>query len=172
MEQIQKTSYDRIKNLKDQIGAEPKIGRFIYEAIMSGNFEVKSQEEIRNSLRDKARAGRGSENWMTSSRAFSSSSTDSGELSIHISHLMELPSDYVKEHDEWKARSEAIWSEIYSINSQTSTLLIRIQLASDKTLETMIQEVDDMGNISLMETKLKLNENPITQKHLKESNGN
>lgn len=34
-------------------------------------------------------------------------------------------------------------------------LVTRIQLASDKTLEKMISEVDDMGDVSLMDTKLK-----------------
>jgi len=33
---------------------------------------------------------------------------------------------------------------------------MRVQLASDKTLQKLINEVDDMGDLSLMDTKLKM----------------
>jgi hypothetical protein len=39
---------------------------------------------------------------------------------------------------------------------QLETLEVRIMVASDKALQKLINEVDDMGDISLIDTRIKL----------------
>ena len=55
-----------------------------------------------------------------------------------------------------RQHNDKIQSEINTLQLQLDAIELRIQLASDKTLQKMINEVDDMGELSLIDTKLKL----------------
>jgi|688.fasta_scaffold1144838_2 hypothetical protein len=46
--------------------------------------------------------------------------------------------------------------EIAALKLQLETLEIRIMIASDKVLQSIVNEVDDMGDIRLIDTKIKL----------------
>ena len=55
-----------------------------------------------------------------------------------------------------KKHNESIVTEIDLLKVQLDTIEVRVQLASDKTLQNLVNEVDDMGSLSLIDTKLKL----------------
>lgn len=77
------------------------------------------------------------------------------EATIKIKDIFVIPKDYEALWEEYYKKCEEINKEIQQIQIESDTLVTRIQLASDKTLQKMIAEVDDMGDISLMDTKLK-----------------
>lgn len=59
----------------------------------------------------------------------------------------------VKEREEERSK---INKQIEELNIQLQTLEVRIMLASDKHLQKLINEVDDMGDIKLIDSKIKL----------------
>jgi hypothetical protein len=74
---------------------------------------------------------------------------------IPISVLLESPEGLDKLKEEYNSKKDEIEKQINELEKQLEMLEIRINLASDKTLQTMINEIDDMGNISLLDTKIK-----------------
>ncbi len=76
-------------------------------------------------------------------------------VKIPIRDLFVIPKEYDELWTDYRKNDEERKQRIRQIQIECDTLVTRIQLASDKTLEKMISEVDDMGDVSLMDTKLK-----------------
>lgn len=73
-----------------------------------------------------------------------------------IEEFFIVPDEYRKWIEERQKIEVEIQNKINALYLQLETLEIRIMIASDKTLQKLISEVDDMGDISLVDTKIKL----------------
>ncbi len=127
----------------------PSLQAFIFNEVMSGRIEIISNKLIKEMVLEKARKS-SSSNWMNVSRYGSETS-----IEFSANDFFVLPSEYVKRRNAFDESVKRINEEIKQLNLGAESLITRIQLASNSTLENMIREVDDMGNISLMQTKLK-----------------
>lgn len=141
-----------IDALRHEIPEAPNLNIYLLHAVMSGTFEIKSASELKGVIRERALKSKEREDWMGNSWGRANKT----DFTFSARELFVIPSDYETLNNEYKIRKEEIESQIYEIGVQADTLKTRIQLASDKILQTMINEVDDMGNISLMDEKLKL----------------
>jgi hypothetical protein len=70
--------------------------------------------------------------------------------------LIVLPDEFKVELERVKEHNSMIDEQIKNLHAGIDTLELRIQLASDKTLQGIINDVDDMGDLLLIDTKLKL----------------
>lgn len=58
--------------------------------------------------------------------------------------------------EERAIKVKEVDDQIKQLRIQLETLEVRIMVASDKVLQKLINEVDDMGDISLIDTQIKL----------------
>jgi len=150
IEESTKAQVDAIKSAKPEA---PNLSNYLFHAVMSGNFEIISNEKIKEIIKRKAlNSKQGNSVWM-SNDTWSSSDN---KISFIPEEFFIVPEQYSILRKEYDDKVREINNRIAEIQAQANSLIIRIQLASDKTLQTMINEVDDMGNISLMDSKLKL----------------
>lgn len=151
IDRIEKQSREIIKNLEHSKPEKPSASSYLLSAVMSGNFEIQSNEHIKDVIRKKALEATSMDSWMDDNRAYARGTG----IKFHINDIFIIPEEYKKRFDEWKAEIKRIDDDIFKIRTQAEGLCTRIQLASNKTLEKMINEVDDMGDISLMDTKIR-----------------
>lgn len=153
IKKIEERATDRINELKQSIPKKPEVSNYLLHAILSGTFQIKTNDEIKEAIRQKALRGASSSRneWMSDTWGRATHN----EITLKVSDIFILPEEYAKQRDEYEAKEKEVYEQIRTIQIQSETLTTRIQLASDKTLQTMINEVDDMGNLSLMDTKLK-----------------
>ena len=155
---------DRIEaNVKKQIDAlshsdteqPPSLENYFYGLALSGKLEIRPQEHIKKVMSERAMkhtAQRYSETWLGTSQG---DLINKASVKIPIRDLFVVPKEYDELWNEYRKKDEEKRQRIRQIQIECDTLVTRIQLASDKTLEKMISEVDDMGDVSLMDTKLK-----------------
>jgi hypothetical protein len=155
---------DRIEaNVKKQIDAlnhsdteqPPSLENYFYGLALSGKLEIQTQEHIKKVMSERAMkhtAQRYSETWLGTSQG---DLINRASVKIPIRDLFVVPKEYDELWTEYRRNDEEKRQRIRQIQIECDTLVTRIQLASDKTLEKMISEVDDMGDVSLMDTKLK-----------------
>jgi hypothetical protein len=152
IKKIEETKNIRIDSLKHSMTDPPSLSNYLLHAVMSGTFEIRSNDEIKKMITKKAlTSSTRHDNWMGTNSAYNRSS----DISFKPEDFFIIPEEYTKLYNEHKQKDDKIQEEIRNIIIQTDSLITRIQLASDKTLQTMINEIDDMGNISLMDTKIK-----------------
>lgn len=151
IDKIQESVKSKIKAMEDGIPEAPSINNYLLHAVMSGKFEIRSTEEIRETLLKKALNAKGNEDWLGNHWGMANKTL----VAFRASEIFVLPAEYQIQADECRAKKNLIGQQVRDLRIQADTLITRIQLASDKTLQAMINEIDDMGNISLMDTKLK-----------------
>lgn len=157
IDKISEKVKNKIKELESQKVLTPSLSSYIMHLILSDKFEIRSNEELKKSLRDKAIKGLSSsrpDNFLGDDSTWSQSTKN--KVTFKIEDFFILPNDYQKALDDSRAINRDIQEQIYQLNIQSESLETRIMLASDKTLQKMINEVDDMGDISLLQTKIKL----------------
>lgn len=152
IDKIQKQVNLRIDALRYKESNCPSLNNWILHAVLSNNFELKSISEIKETLRQKALKANDRDDWLGNKWM----SGNKENVVFTIDQIFVVPDEYAVKRKEYDEQLKADNEEIRNLSIQADTLITRIQLASDKTLQTMINEVDDMGNISLMDTKLKL----------------
>lgn len=140
------------KMLKESLPEAPNLSNYLLHSVMSGNFDIVSNDRIKEIILEMALTGNEKNDWMGGHWGTATKSN----ITFKAKDIFVMPDAYNKMWDEYKDKRNEIEQKRTTLSIQLETLITRIQLASDKTLQTMIDEVDDMGDISLMDTKLKL----------------
>jgi hypothetical protein len=152
IKKIEASSKIQIEALKNSIPQPPSLNIYLLHAVMSNNFEIKKTDELKEMIRQMALKATEREDWMGNHWG---SASKSG-ISFAAKDFFIVPAEFQILWDDYQKNKREAEDKIYAIHIQSDSLITRITLASDKTLQTLINEVDDMGNISLMDTKLKL----------------
>ncbi len=153
IERIQKKVNEKIEALKNTKLGYPSASNFIFKAALNDTLELQPQSVVLDAIKKKALAAKEGHNWLSEERmGFDKERT----IKLLIEQLIVLPKDYEDELNKIIAHNKEINKEIDQLIIQRDTIEVRVQLASDKTLQNLINEVDDMGDLSLVDTKLKL----------------
>jgi hypothetical protein len=145
-----------IELLKKSVPEPLSLNVNILHRVMSNDFEIRTTEELKKIILEKAlKAGSNKnirEDWLGNSWG------TSNRTGVHFTfdEFFIIPEEYIKLREEREAAVKSVEAEIRTLQVQLETLEIRIMVASDKTLQTLINEVDDMGSVTLIDTKLKL----------------
>ncbi len=155
IKKIESTVDARIKALEADKPEYPSESNYIFNEAMKGTLKIRPIEELEEWVRQRALNAKSSDrDWL------GDTDTSWGRLEKRVimkySEFFIIPEELEKLRTEYWSKRKEIDDKVAEIKNQKEALIFRIQLASDKTLQTMINEVDDMGNLSLMDTKLKL----------------
>jgi hypothetical protein len=153
IDKITAKTKQKIKDLHDQKIDMPNASNWIFKTILANELEIQSKEHILKVLLEKALASKEKSDWLNDDR---SSWDKQVTVKLNLKDLIVLPEDFYKQMEIARAHNTEISNKIQVLQSQLETIELRIQLSSDKTLQKMINEVDDMGELSLIDTKLKL----------------
>lgn len=152
IKKIEESAKTRTKALEFAKKEYPNLSNYILHEVMSDRFNLQSIEHIKSVIKHMALNTKSNNQWMNEDRWGSSNN----KITFNAKDILVIPETFNELKREIEDHNLKLQNEINQINVQSESLIVRIQLASDKTLQTMINEVDDMGNISLMDDKLKL----------------
>ena len=149
---------EKKKHKQKKTGKLPVFTDNVYmlNRVMSNDFEIKTTGELKKMVLEKAlKAGQNRqyrEDWL--GNAWGSASK--GCVVFELKDFFVIPDEYLKMQKDIQDKRNEIESQIRILKIQLETLEIRIMVASDKILQTLVNEVDDMGDIRLIDTKIKL----------------
>lgn len=154
IEKIQSETKKKIEKLRSKKLAYPSASNYVFKAIMNDSLEIQSPEHILSVLKERALKSKEGKNWL-------SDDTMGWEKQRAIKFseyedVIVIPEDYKKERERVVSFNKGIDNEIEDLKAYLNGIEMRIQLSSDSTLKKLINEVDDMGDIKLIDTKVKL----------------
>jgi hypothetical protein len=152
VEKIQEKVKARIKDLESQKQEFPSASNYIFKAILNNELKLQPEKQVLESIKQKALAAKEGANWLSEERL---GLNKENTIRLNLNSLIILPDDYKNEYERVERHNKAIKDTIQGLKQQLESIEVRVQLASDKTLQKLINEVDDMGSLSLVETKLK-----------------
>ena len=154
IDKITQEGKKKIEALKSQKEEKPSLSNHIYKALMENSLKLKTEKEILEVLKKRAVEAKEGSDWLSKSRSAFYNST-AGTVTFDPEDLFVFPESYAELRGKVKEKNSEIEKQIHDIEVHLNTLEMRIQLASDKTLQKMINEIDDMGYLSLIDTKIK-----------------
>lgn len=146
----------KIQALRNSIPESLSLNVYMLHKVMSNDFEIKSKEDLKKIVLEKAlKAGQNKqyrEDWLGNTWGVS----NKGNVVFTLDEFFIIPNEYLKMREEREQQKIIIEEQIRQLQIQLETLEVRIMVASDKVLQKLINEVDDMGDISLIDTRIKL----------------
>lgn len=162
VEKVKAETRKTIRDLEEQKQSYPNASTFIFEAVLHGKLKVQPEEHILGVLRERAKGAKTNTDWLSgesySRLGFSSSDYKTADALVRfkLKDIVELPEEYYRRKEEVKAHNDKIQEQIDAAETYLATLEVRIQLASPKTLQALVNDVDNLGDISLVDSKIKL----------------
>lgn len=152
IERIQSKSAKKIEILRKSLWDYPSRSSYVFQAIMNNTLVLKSQEDILAGIKKKALSAKEGANWLSDDRmGWEKERT----IRLPTKDIFELPKALYDRVEEVKNHNSSIHNEMEDIKLKMESIEVRIQLASDKTLRNLINEVDDMGDLRLIDTTVK-----------------
>lgn len=153
IEKIQTATNDKIKILEKTREKYPSFSNYMYKSVMNGELIMKKSNIILEAIKNKALKAKIGENWISEDRWiwFCEDS-----IKLPIESVIVIPEDYNLELKRVKEYNADVEMQISELRSYLNTIEMRIQLSSDKVLKSLINEIDDMGEIKLIDSKIKL----------------
>lgn len=150
---------DKKQALKDAIPNKPDMNKYLTSAIMSNDFELKNIRQIRDYFTKRVLAAEDNDREKLVERSggsYRNNYEDSKDfIQVDVDALFVIPEKFATTYNEYVEKKNALEDAIAKLEKEQEALITRITLASDRTLQKMIDEVDDMGAVSLMDTKLR-----------------
>jgi len=153
IEKITEKAKARIRALEQSKETAPSASNYIFKAILNGKLKLQPDEITLKAIEQKAIKAKEGDNWLSEERNWSASGNF---IKLNLTDLLVVPEDYFIELEKVKAHNQAINKEIAELQMQLDTMEVRIQLASDKNLQSLINDIDDMGDVKLVDSHLKL----------------
>lgn len=152
IDKIEKRFDLEIKLIKDSIPDRPNLESHITHEIMSGRVDIVDNDTIKKLLIEKVLSFKGSDRLFGSSRSWDFKNT----IEFKADDFFITPDSYNQKLKNWKVETSEANQKLSQLEGQKEMLVLRIQIASPKKLEKLISEVDDFGDLSLFDTKLKM----------------
>lgn len=156
IDKIESNVKQQIDLMKSEtIQQPPSLENYFYGLAISKKLEIMPIEHIKQVVCEKAlrhTASSYSETWLGSNRG---ELIGNASVKLKIKDLFVVPDEYNKMWDDYYASRLELEKKIKKLEAEKNTLILRIHLASDKTLQKMISEIDDIGDISLVDLSLK-----------------
>lgn len=156
IDKITKGTEAKIKAYRDSIPESISLNVYMLHKVMSNDFEIKSQDDLKKIVLEKAlKAGQNKqirEDWLGNAWG----SANRNNVAFTLDEFFVIPEEYLRMREEREELRRKAEEQIRLLQIQLETLEVRIMVASDKTLQKLINEVDDMGDISLIDTRIKL----------------
>lgn len=144
--------------LKSALPARPDLRSYLEAEIIRGTASPLSAKDVKGRLSEYYGKGK---SIFDSSRYHSNSvvSKDferSERLTAPAWLFFKLPAEYVRLKAEYEAAVDKYHEALRLLTAKENSLITRIQLASNATLDGIIQDVDAMGSIDLVGGGVKL----------------
>jgi hypothetical protein len=146
----------KIRILEDSKPEAVSINVYMLHKVMSNDFEIKSKEELKEIVLKKAlKAGQNKsyrEDWLGNAWG----TANKPNVAFELREFFVIPQEYLDVVEERQLEINKICDEISDLRAQLETMEVRIMLASDKALQNIVNDVDDLGDIRLIDSKIKL----------------
>ena len=139
--------------IKNSVPDYPDIQSICITLASTGELKLKPKSDIETYIYKLTKQGQTSE-WLEGISSFRVGGKRV-KVSLHWSKILDLPDSVTKQIKEWEELNNKAEEQLKVLNAELRTLEMRIKLASPKTLDKLISEIDDMGELTLMDAKLK-----------------
>ena len=159
--EVTQTRDDQIEKLKHKIPIRPSLNNFLIASFLDGSIQFADIELLKTKMRKTVlEMGKDEVLIKERERRYGRSNRDDDEevevVEVLPYDLFIIPKAYIDALSEYEEKKIKIEAEIERLEGVTKTIILKLNIGSGKTLDKLIGEVDNMGDLSLVNTQLAL----------------
>jgi len=155
IDQVTNTCNAQQTELKSQIPERPSLNNYLIAAFLDSTIKFKKTDELRDKLKaDIIKYGTSEK--LVNERSHYSHDRYAQYIQIDPNDLLVIPKTFTKELDIFQKIKTRIQKEIDVLEAHKKTVIMKIQIGSSKMLDKVVSQVDNLGELNLMDTRLQL----------------
>jgi len=159
IDQVRKNHRKEEETLNKQRPEEPSLNNYITAAILDGTFKLRPTETIRKTIKERVlKLGKKGSLLGSGRSSWKDDDEDDDVIELKAKDFFELPPGYTEAYDEYTRRRAEFDKKADDLDAMRDTLTLKIQIGSDKVLDQLIEQADNLADLSLMQTSLILKE--------------
>jgi hypothetical protein len=155
VDKIQSTLKTQIRELENSIPKRLTFNIELLSLVMQGKFEIQPIEKLKASVikraMDSSQNDRLTDDWLGNQWGRATK----GEVVFTLADFFVIPQEFLERQNARDREIREIEEQIRQLRIKSSTLEVRIMVASDSKLKQLINDVDDLGDIKLVDTHIK-----------------
>lgn len=160
IEKVNNAERKKLQEMDDVKPKEPNLNNYIVAAFLDNSIQIRTPEEIKEDVKARVLQLGPGETFVDGRRNRDvwgrRSNIQDGMIELPAEVLFDIPQNYRDAHAEYKEKYARWKEERDKVISTTETLVMKIQLGSNQVLDKLIAQADDLAEISLISSTLKL----------------
>lgn len=147
----------QIKLLENTRRKKPSLNNYLVAAFLDGSIEFADIENLKEKMRESVIKMPSEAQLVELDRSgYGSDKKETPYVKVQTEYIFKIPTSYQDEYDLWQKENSELDDKIQQLNAQLKTVEIKIQLGSNQQLDKLIAEADNLGEISLINSRLTL----------------
>ncbi len=156
LKSITSTYSSQCEALRKKKVKKPSLNNYLVAAFLDGSIEFADIENLKQKMREAVVKMPDQAQLVELDRKGYGTETETQNVRVNVEYIFKIPKPYKIEYAKWQAQEEIIDREIEKLTAQLKTIEVKIHLGSNQQLDKLILEADNLGEISLINSKLML----------------
>lgn len=157
---------DEVERLKKGIGKKPSLNNYLVASFLDNSIQFNDIDNLKIKIRENVLKF-GTEDCLIKLKSDrwgnNNINVDKEICEVIAEDLFIIPDNYKDELKIYNDNKEKIEKEISNITAIRDTILMKIQLGSNKVLDNLIEQADNLVDLDLVNTNLLLNKSENKQ---------
>lgn len=156
MDSINNTCNEQIKKLNGTIPDKPSLNNYLVASFLDNTVQFADINILKKKMRESViKMGKGEILVSTDNRGFYNNREDEKDyVKVIPEDLFIIPEQYKKAITVYEKKKKEIEKQINILENTKKTIMLKLQIGSNAILEKLIEQVDNMGDLSLINTQL------------------
>jgi hypothetical protein len=175
IEQVEETCKQQIEKLEKQIPDRPSLNNYLIASFLDNSVQFADINLLKKKMRDAVlKMGhhdqlikKEDEYWGRRRKKNDDEDDETEIVAIAAEDLFIIPDAYTKALKEYKIKKEEIERQIDSLRMTEKTIVLKLQIGSASALEKLVMQADNMGDLSLINSRLAIEDKTNSDKREK-----
>jgi hypothetical protein len=157
------------EKLRKKIPSRPSLNNYMIAAFLDGSVKFNDIDILKKKIRDRV-LKMGSESQFIESKNKRGYDWDDDDddapthtVMLNAEELFIVPEAYLVALREYEAAKEKVTSALANLSAQHDTVTLKIQVGSSKALDKLVEQVDNLADLTIINSQLTLGSNDQKQ---------
>ena len=148
------------KKLQDQLTVKPSLNNYLTAAFLDNSIQFADIGELKKKMRAEVLKYGTKDRLVAEPDRWNNQSKDKDTVNVLAADLFIIPTEYISALAEYEKQNAAIDKQIEDLDATQQTIIMKIQIGSSAALEKLVMQIDNIGDLSLVNTQLMIGAGP------------
>lgn len=156
---VQSVCHNQIQEIQDSIPEKPSLNNYVVASFLDDTIQFADIEILKKKIRERVLRFGVNELLIEREDEWGRNKKNNRNIvKIIAEEIFVIPQGYLDALDEYNRINDEAQNKIKTLDAMKSTIILKLQISSNTKLQSLIDEVDNMTDLSLVNNQLMLKE--------------